>query len=292
MSELSTRAPGAPGNVPDAGAVRGSGGGTARPAIRLADAALTFGRRTLWHDVSFDVQPGEFLAVLGPNGSGKTSLIKVLLGKQELSAGTAEVAGRPVTSGNPTVGYVPQQRQLDFQTPLRGRDLVRMGLDGHRWGIGRRSRRVTAKIDELLDAVGARQFADAPVGMLSGGEQQRLRIAQALAGDPAVLLCDEPLLSLDLHHQRVVSSLIDRERIARNAAVLFVTHEVNPVLGLVDRILYLVNGRFRIGTPAEVMTTETLSELYGSKVEVFNVGGRLVIVGAEDNHAHHVGAVE
>lgn len=258
------------------------------PAIRLTGAGLAFGDRQLWHDVSFDVRPGEFLAVLGPNGSGKTSLIKVLLGMQALSCGSAEIAGRPVTVGNPRVGYVPQQKHLDFQTPLRGRDLVRMGLDGHRWGIGRRSKKVAAKIDELLGAVGARQFADAPVGMLSGGEQQRLRIAQAMASNPSVLLCDEPLLSLDLHHQRVVSSLIDRQRIAQNTAVLFVTHEVNPVLGLVDRILYFVNGRFRIGTPAEVMTTETLSELYGSKVEVFNVGGRLVIVGAEDNHAHHV----
>lgn len=258
------------------------------PAIRLSGAGLAFGDRVLWHDVSFDVRAGEFLAVLGPNGSGKTSLIKVLLGMQSLSSGTAEIAGRPVATGNPHVGYVPQQKQLDFQTPLRGRDLVRMGLDGHRWGIGRRSKKVAAKIDELLEAVGATEFADAPVGMLSGGEQQRLRIAQAMAGDPSVLLCDEPLLSLDLHHQRIVSSLIDRQRIAQNTAVLFVTHEVNPVLGLVDRILYLVGGRFRIGTPAEVMTTETLSELYGSKVEVFNVGGRLVIVGAEDNHAHHV----
>ena len=158
------------------------------------------------------------------------------------------VAGREPRRGSPHIGYVPQQKALDPDLPLRGRDLVGLGLDGHRPGIGFRGRRVRrARVDAALAAVGGTSYADAPVGRLSGGEQQRLRVAQALVGDPAVLLCDEPLLSLDLAHQASVTALIDQRRREAGTAVVFVTHEINPILPLVDRVLYLVDGRFRIG---------------------------------------------
>lgn len=264
------------------------------PAVRLRGARLAYGSRVLWDRLDLDVAPGEFLAILGPNGSGKTSLLRVLLGLQPLSAGTVEVCGRPVRRGHRTVGYIPQQRAVDPTLTLRGRDLVGFGLDGHRWGFALPSARRRAKVREALDAVGARNFADAPVGTLSGGEQQRLRVAQALVGDPDVLLCDEPLLSLDVAHQRVVSELIDTRRRAADTAVLFVTHEINPVLPVVDRVLYLVGGRFRIGTPDEVMTSATLSELYGTEVDVIRVRGRLLVIGAPGHHpsgdadAHHI----
>ena len=246
-----------------------------RPAVRVRGAGLAFGPRTLWSGLDLDVEPGEFLAVLGPNGSGKTSLLRVLLGLQPLSAGTVEIAGGRPGGANRKVGYIPQQRAIDESLTLRGVDLVGLGLDGHRWGTGlfgmaARRRRVAAAIAE----VGATRYAKQPVGRLSGGEQQRLRVAQALVGDPEVLLCDEPLLSLDLAHQRVVSDLIDARRRTAGTAVLFVTHEINPVLPLVDRVLYLVNGRFRIGTPDEVMTSETLSELYRTRVEVLRWAAR------------------
>ncbi|MEV0680840.1 metal ABC transporter ATP-binding protein [Actinosynnema sp. NPDC050436] len=258
-----------------------------RGAVALRGARLSYGDRVLWDGLDLDVAPGEFVAVLGPNGSGKTSLMRVLLGLQPLSSGTVEVAG-----GNRRVGYVPQQRALDSSLTLRGRDLVGFGLDGHAWGIGWRHRaRRRAAVDTALAAVGATRYADEPVGLLSGGEQQRLRVAQALVGDPRVLLCDEPLLSLDLAHQRVVSDLIDRRRRAAGTAVLFVTHEINPVLPLVDRVLYLVDGRFRIGTPAEVMTSATLSELYRTNVEVVRVRDQIHVVGAQhvcEDGPHHV----
>lgn len=257
----------------------------APPAVRLRGARLVYGPRVLWNSLDLDIAPGEFLALLGPNGSGKTSLLRVLLGLQPLSAGTVAIRGQPVRHGNRTVGYIPQQRALDPTLTLRGRDLVGLGLDGHRWGFGLPSARRRARVLEALDAVGARHYADAPVGLLSGGEQQRLRVAQALVGDPDVLLCDEPLLSLDLAYQQVVSELIDTRRRAANTAVLFVTHEINPVLPLVDRILYLVGGRFRIGATDEVMTSEVLSELYRTEVDVVAVRGRLVVVGA-DTHGH------
>jgi zinc/manganese transport system ATP-binding protein len=259
----------------------------ATPAVSLREARVSFGDRTLWDGLDLDVAPGEFVAVLGPNGSGKTTLVRVLLGLLPLSSGEVRIAGRPPRRGSPSIGYIPQQKALDPDLPLRGRDLVGLGLDGHRFGIGfsgRQERR--ERVDAALAAVGGTAYADAPVGRLSGGEQQRLRVAQALVGGPDVLLCDEPLLSLDLSHQRTVTRLIDERRRAARTAVLFVTHEINPVLPLVDRVLYLVNGRFRIGPPEEVMTSEVLSELYRTRVDVLRVRGRLVVVGAEDHGEH------
>ncbi|MGQ0837119.1 metal ABC transporter ATP-binding protein [Actinokineospora sp.] len=265
---------------------------TADSVVALSGARLAYGDRVLWDGLDLDVRAGEFVAVLGPNGSGKTSLLRVLLGLQKLSAGTVRVAGATPGRGNRGLGYIPQQRALEPTLALRGRDLVGLGLDGHRWGIGftgiRERRR---QVDEALAAVGASGFADRPVGLLSGGEQQRLRVAQALISDPRVLLCDEPLLSLDLAHQSAVSALIDSRRHAAGTAVLFVTHEINPVLPLVDRVLYLVDGRFRVGTPTEVMTSRTLSDLYRTDVQVVRVGGQIHVVGAhssicEDNPHH------
>ncbi|MBL7493691.1 metal ABC transporter ATP-binding protein [Frankia sp. AgB1.9] len=252
------------------------------PTVRLADATLRFGARELWTRLSVDVAPGEFLAVLGPNGAGKTSLIKVLLGLTPLSAGSVTVCGQIPRRGSTRVGYVPQQKAFDRDLPLRGRDLVALGHDGHRLGTGLPSRARRARVDAALAAVGALDYADAPLGLLSGGEQQRLRIAQALLGDPQLLLCDEPLLSLDLHHQRAVTSLIDARRRAAATSILFVTHEVNPILPLVDRILYLVGGRWAIGHPDEIMTSERLSTLYRTDIDVLRVRGRIVVVGAPE----------
>ncbi|QDQ98243.1 metal ABC transporter ATP-binding protein [Tomitella fengzijianii] len=253
------------------------------PALALRGAGLGFGDRTLWSGLDLTVHPGEFIAVLGPNGSGKSSLLKVLLGLQPLSHGEAEVTGRAVRTGNDRVGYIPQQKMIDPGTTVRGRDLVGFGLDGHRFGVGLRGRRRRReKVDAALAEVGAGAYADRPMGVLSGGEQQRLRVAQALCGDPAVLLCDEPLLSLDLANQQTVARLIDHRRHEAGTAVLFVTHEVNPILPMVDRVLYIVDGRFAVGTPDEVLTTEVLTDLYRTPVDVLRVHGRVIVVGATD----------
>ncbi|MEP7178326.1 MAG: ABC transporter ATP-binding protein [Pseudonocardiales bacterium] len=265
------------------------------PTVRLRDAALRFGRRELWGGLDLDVAPGEFLAVLGPNGSGKTTLVKVLLGLQRLSEGTVEVCGRSPRRGSPHVGYVPQQKAFDRDVALRGRDLVRLGLDGHRWGTGRPSRRARQQVAKVIEAVGATGYADAPLGRLSGGEQQRLRIAQALLGDPSVLLCDEPLLSLDLSHQQATSALIDERRRSAGTSVVFVTHEINPILGMVDRVLYLAGKKWAVGTPEEIMTSERLSVLYDTDVDVLRIRDRIVVIGAPDaahgdvdgSHHHH-----
>ncbi|WP_019158733.1 metal ABC transporter ATP-binding protein [Brevibacterium senegalense] len=264
-----------------------SGAPDRAPILEVRDAELRFGERVVWHHLSLDVQPGEFVAVLGPNGTGKTSLLRTLLGQHRLRSGTIRVNGHAPRSGDRDLGYIPQQRGMDRDTPMRGRDLVRLGLDGHHWGWRPLRRTDRARIDELIDAVGAREYADSPVGLLSGGEQQRLRVAQALVGQPRILLCDEPLLSLDLHHQRRVAELIDQMRRSRDTAVVFVTHEINPILPYVDRVLYLAGGHHLIGPPREVMTTQSLSRLFGAHIEVVEVGGRLVIVGGDDHPHHH-----
>ncbi len=253
--------------------------------LEIVDGALAFGERTVWSGLDLAVNAGEFVTVLGPNGSGKTSLLRAVLGQVALSSGRIAVLGHPPRRGSRSVGYVPQQRIVDPATPVRARDLVRLGVDGDRWGPGRHSMR--ARVDELLAAVGAAGYGDVPVGMLSGGEQQRVRIAQALASDPAVLLCDEPLLSLDIRRQQEVTALIDATRHATGAAVLFVTHEVNPVLPYTDRVLYLAPGGHAVGAPDVVLTSERLTALYGASIEVVRVQGRVLIVG-DDGHVHHV----
>lgn len=254
--------------------------GEPAPAVEFAGATLALGDRLLWSDLDLEVTPGEFIAVLGPNGSGKTTLLRAILGQVPLTAGTLSVHGR--------LGYVPQQHADDADTmALRGRDLVGFGVDGSAWGIGLRGRRRrTRRVDAAVTEVGAQDFVDRPFGLLSGGEQQRLRMAQALTNDPSVLLCDEPLASLDLRNQRTVVDLLDTRRRTHDTAILFVTHEINPVLPFVDRVLYLVDGRFRIGTVAEVMNSATLSELYGSRVDVAEVAGRLVVLGGDGEHHH------
>jgi len=253
--------------------------------LELTGARLAYGERVVWSDLDLTLRPGEFLTVLGPNGSGKTSLLRAVLGLAPLDGGRLTILGRPPRRGSRAVGYIPQQRLVDPSTPVRARDLVRLGLDGDRWGLGRRSTR--ARVDALLAAVGASAYADVPLGMLSGGEQQRVRIAQALGTEPALLLCDEPLLSLDLRHQHEVTALIDAMRRERGTAVVFVTHEINPVLPYTDRVLYLAPAGHAVGAPDEVLTSGRLTALYGTPVDVLRSHGRVVIVGGDDEH-HHV----
>jgi len=250
-----------------------------QPAICFDRATLAYGDRVVWSELSMTVPRGEFLAVLGPNGSGKTSLLRALLGLAPLASGTLEVLGASPRRGNPAIGYVPQHAGFDRDVPLRGRDLVGLGVDGHRWGFGRLSREDRLRVAKALEAVAAGPYANEPIGRLSGGEQQRLRIAQALVGNPDLLLCDEPLASLDMRYQQEITELIGGWARERHGTVVFVTHDVNPVLGYARRVVFVVNGRWAAGPTDEVLTSERMSGLYDAPVEVLRVRGRIVVVG-------------
>lgn len=244
--------------------------------LSLRGASLELGGRELWCGLDLDVAPGTFLTVLGPNGSGKSSLLKVVLGLLALTRGEVRVGGRGVRRGDRRVGYVPQHQGYDAETPVRGRDLVQLGVDGHRWGppAWRRS----SVVADRLRQVEAEHLGGVRLGRMSGGEQQRVRIAQALATDPALLLCDEPLVSLDPRHQSRVVDLLDRRRREHGTAVVFVTHEINPVLAATDLVLYLMAGRFVLGRPDEVLRSDVLSSLYGTTVEVVRRRDRVAVL--------------
>lgn len=250
-------------------------------AIELEHVRVAFGKRVLLKDLNLTIRQGEFIAVLGPNGAGKSTLLKLLLGLLKPETGAIRVLGRSPRRGNRDIGYTPQHRVLEADLALRARDVVGFGLDGDRWGIGLPNRRRRAVIDQALEEVNALSFADAPVGQLSGGEQQRLLIAQALLTNPRLLLLDEPLSNLDIAHGQEIVALVSRLCRKRGVTVLLVEHDVNPLLPVIDRVLYIANGQSAIGTPDEVITSATLSQLYNSSVEVVQALGRLFVVGAE-----------
>ena len=259
--------------------------------VEVRDASVILGGRTVWSHVSATVQPGEFVAILGPNGVGKSTLLKAILGLVPLASGEVTLLGRPVGQANHEVGYLPQRRSFDAALPVRGVDVVRLGLDGDRWGLplpGRRARAASARVRELVGLVGAEHYATRPIGQLSGGEQQRLLIAQALARRPRLLMLDEPLDSLDLPNQAAVAGLISGICRTERVAVMMVAHDVNPILGHLDRVIYLGRGGAVSGTPDEVITAPTLSALYGTPIEVLSASdGRLVVVGQPEAPAHH-----
>ncbi len=267
------------------------------PAIVLDGAAVRIGRRTIWGDVSMRVQAGEFVALLGANGSGKSTLLKVLLGALAPSAGGVRVLGGAPGSRAGSIGYLPQRRSFAHDARLRGTDVVRLGFDGDRWGLplplrwgraGARARETRRRVAEAIETVDAAAYAERPIGELSGGEQQRLLIAQALVRRPQLLLLDEPLDSLDLANQASVAALVARICRGEGVAALLVAHDVNPLLSYLDRVVYLAGGRGVEGPVEEVVTTATLSRLYRARVEVLRASdGRLVVVGQPEPPAHH-----
>lgn len=262
-------------------------------AVRLTRATLALGERAVLTDVSIDIAGGEFIAVLGPNGAGKTTLFRALLGLVPVTSGDIAVLGRPVRRGNPRIGYMPQSRRLPWTPRLNGAEFVANAAGGGRWGWPWPSRADRAETAWALSMVDSEDLAKRPIGELSGGERQRLLLAQALLGRPELLLLDEPLASLDPGHQQSVVALIDRVRRALGVAVLFSAHDINPLLAVVDRVLYLGGRKAALGTVDAVITGPVLSRLYDAPIEVTRAGGRLFVtsgaaaVGGDDDACSH-----
>ncbi len=260
-------------------------------AIALRDVRLALGGRVILDGVSLEIGTAEFVGVLGPNGAGKTTLMRAILGLLPPRSGTVHVLGRPATRGNPAIGYMPQLRGPMASLRLRGRDFVAAVVNGHRLGLPIQGRAGRAEVDRALDLVGARALARRPLAETSGGERQRLLLAQALIGRPRLLLLDEPLISLDPHHQRGVVELVRSLQSELGITVLFSAHELNPLLGVLDRVLYLGRGQAALGTVDEVITGPVLSRLYGSPIDVVRLAGRIFVMSGgheveRDEHRH------
>jgi len=275
------------GRVGGPGALSGAG-----PVLRVEDMSVSLGGHRVLDEVTFSIEPGEFCGLIGSNGAGKTTLLRVILGLTAPSRGRVMVTGGTRSRRDPQIGYVPQKINLEPDMPLRARDLVGLGLDGHRFGIPGRSAARRGAVEAMLEAVGASRFADARVGTLSGGEQQRVMIAQALICRPKLLLLDEPLANLDIGSAAEVVGLLSRIAVEQRISILLSAHDMNPLLPAMDRVVYLAGGRAVSGTTDQVVRTDTLSRLYGHHVEVIHVEGRVLIVSGAENQAHHVGDVD
>jgi zinc/manganese transport system ATP-binding protein len=228
--------------------------------------------------VSFSVRAGEFTGLIGSNGAGKTTILRVILGLQGATAGRVLIDGEPRARRNRSVGYVPQKVLIDPDLPVRARDVVGLGLDGYRFGLPMPSAARRRRIDEMLEAVDATGFADSRMGNLSGGEQQRVLIANALISEPELLLLDEPLANLDIASSHEIVELLRRIAAEHHVAVLLSAHDMNPLLPVMDRVVYVAAGRAASGTVDEVVRSDVLAELYGHPVTVLRVEGRILVV--------------
>ena len=258
-----------------------------KSVLNIENATLELDGRVLWSNLNLEVKPKEFIAVLGANGSGKSSLLRSILGQLPLKSGSIKLNGQKIRRGSRRVGYVPQHRQPETTMPIRGRDLLWLGLNGHRYGFWLPSKQARDQYQHIIDAIEGHELQNRSISEMSGGELQRFRVGQAVISEPDLILADEPLSALDYSQQAAVAELLARESSEHGAAVLFVTHDVNPILEQVDRVLYLAEGNFRIGTPDEVLNSETLSELYGTPIDVVRNQGRILVIGAHDDHEHH-----
>lgn len=246
--------------------------------LTVDGVSVSFPGREVLRRVTFSLGAGEFCGLVGPNGSGKTTLLRAILGFVRPQAGAVTFVGAGVGR---SVGYVPQKISLDPYMPLRARDLVALGFEGGRLGLPLPSADRRRRVSAMLSAVDATGFADQRIGNLSGGQQQRVLIAHALIRQPNLLLLDEPLANLDLRSTAEIVRLLSRIASENRIAVLLSTHDMNPLLPIMDRIVYLANGKAATGAVEDVVRTEVLSRLYGYHIDVVRVHDRVLVVAAE-----------
>jgi zinc/manganese transport system ATP-binding protein len=257
--------------------------------ITAENLAAGYRDKTVWQDANFAFGRGEFIAVIGPNGAGKTTLFRMLLGLQAPLSGSLEVFGEPPSRGNPRIGYVPQRHIIDRDTNVECLELVRLGLSGKKWGFNPFSRDDHDAAVLALEGVGATELAHRPLGVLSGGELQRIFLAEALVSKPDILLLDEPLSNLDLRRETDLLHQINSVVRTRGVTALLIAHNINPLLPHLDKVMYIANGKVATGKPSEVLTSESLTALYGVQVEVLSdPHGNVAIIGVEEHHGDMV----
>lgn len=253
--------------------------------IEASNLAAGYGAKEVWRDANFSFGSGEFVAVIGPNGAGKTTLFRLLLGLQQPSGGSLRVFGATPRRGNPRIGYVPQHHLIDRETHIECVELVRLGLSGTKWGFDPFSHADFDTALAALESVGARDLAHYPLGVLSGGELQRIFLAEALVSKPDILLLDEPLSNLDLRRETELLHLVNSVVRSAGVTAMLIAHNINPLLPHLDKVIYVANGKMATGKPSEVLTSESLTALYGIQVEVLrDPHGNVAIIGVEEHH--------
>ncbi len=258
--------------------------------ITAVNLSIGYENSLVWKDANFSIQKGQFVGILGPNGSGKTTLFRLLLGLLQPLKGNLSIFGAKPKRGNSRIGYVPQRHQIDSEIAIETLEIVKLGAYPGTCGFNSLSHSKRECIDALhaLSDVDALEFAHKPLGSLSGGEQQRIFLAQAISGNPELLLLDEPLANLDIRREGELVKLIHRVVKTRGITVLLTAHNINPLLTVLDRLMYIANGHVATGNPGDVLNSESLSKLYNAPIEVLHDSkGRIAIVGTEEGAHHH-----
>jgi len=252
--------------------------------ISARNLTAGYSNNTVWREGSFTVNRGEFVAIIGPNGAGKTTLFRLILGLQQPLGGNIEIFNAEPRRGNPLIGYVPQRHGIDSETNIESLELVRLAFSGRNWGVSLSGRDRQAALGAMKD-VGAQELAHRSLSVLSGGELQRIFLAEALVSGPELLLLDEPLSNLDLRHEKDLVQLVNKVVRSRNVTALLIAHNINPLLPFLDKVIFIANGKVATGKPEEVLTSESLTALYGVPVEVLRDSrGNVAIVGIEQHH--------
>lgn len=255
------------------------------PVVVAKNLTVGYAKNPVWKNANFSVNRGEFVAVIGPNGAGKTTMFRMLLGLQQPIRGTINVFDAKPKRGNSKIGYIPQRHTIDNETNIECIEFIRLALSGNKWGFGLSSKEEKKAAADTLAAVGATDLAKKSLGSMSGGELQRIFLAEALVGNPEMLLLDEPLSNLDIKRIKDLVELMNKVVKSRNVTAFLVAHDINPLIQFLDKVIYIANGKVATGTPEEVLTSKKLSELYGTRVEVLRDSrGNIVVAGAEDYH--------
>lgn len=256
--------------------------------ITAKNLSVRYNDHTIWQDANFTIEKGKFIGILGPNGAGKTTLFRLLLGLAQPTAGELTVLGKNPHRGNPRIGYVPQRHHVDNDMSIEALEIVRIGLTGNKWGMSLTPAKERKKAFEALQAVGAEELAHRPLGKLSGGELQRVFLAEALVSEPDLLLLDEPLANLDIRRETNLVQLASEVAKSKGVTVLLIAHNINPLLPVLDSVIYIAEGKIATGAPNEIFTSEGLTKLYGIPIEVLRDSyGRVAVLGIDEAPHHH-----